>query len=126
MPVNVKIINPKDFVKLTATGTIDFTASLEAINNIISLIKTPGEYEVLIDTRHAAVTLTIMELYELGAAIASHPALHSTKIALLAPMTETEKVHFFETAALNRGVNISAFTDFEAAINWLVMKDSAA
>ena len=125
MPVNVKVINPKDFVKLTATGTLDFTASVEALNDTISLIKTPGEYEVLIDTRHAEVTLTITQLYELGNAIASHPAVYSSKIALLAPMTEAEKAYFFETVALNRGIRISAFTDFEAAINWLVMKESA-
>ena len=125
MPVNVKIISTRDFVKMTAAGTLDFAASSQAILDIASLITTPGEYEVLVDTRDAEAHLTIPNIYELGVALASHPSLRVSKIALLAPITEAEKARFFETVALNRGVRLTAFSDFEAAITWLVMKDPA-
>ena len=53
MPVNVKVINTKDFIKTTATGVFDFAASKQAILDIASRSSQPGEYEVLVDTREA-------------------------------------------------------------------------
>ncbi len=123
MPVNVKVINTKDFIKSTATGTLDFAASKQAILDIASQIKQPGEYEVLVDTREAEVVLSIVDLYELGEALANHPSLRRSKIGLLAPKKGSDDAGFLETVAGNRGVRIKAFTDFEQAITWLVMQE---
>jgi hypothetical protein len=37
------------------------------------------------------------------------------------PTKDIDKAGFFETVAVNRGVKIKAFADFEQAIAWLVM-----
>src|SRR5271157_2674830 len=123
MPVNVKVINTKDFIKTTATGVLDFVASKQAILDIVSQIKQPGEYEVLVDTRGAEVVLSIVDLHELGEALANHPSLRRSKIGLLTPKKEVDDASFLETVALNRDVRIKAFTDFEQAITWLVMQE---
>jgi len=123
MPVNVKVINTKDFIKTTATGVLDFAASKQAILDIASQIKQPGEYEVLVDTRGAEVVLSMVDLYELGEALANHPSLRRSKIGILTPKGEVDNAGFLETVASNRGVRIKEFTDFEQAITWLVMRE---
>jgi hypothetical protein len=123
MPVNVKVINTKDFIKSTATGILDFAASKQAILDIASQIKQPGEYEVLVDTRGAETILSVADLYELGEALANHPSLRHSKISLLTPKKGVDDASFLETVASNRGARIKAFTDFERAITWLVMRE---
>ena len=126
MPVNVKVIQTNDFIKTTATGALDFAASKQAILDIASQIHQPGEYEVLVDTRGATVMLSIIDLYELGEALAGHPSLRQSKIGLLAPKSDMDRARFFETVAQNRGAAIKAFTDFGQAITWLVLREAAS
>ena len=125
MPINLKVINTKDFIKTTVTGTLDFAASKQALLDILSLIKQPGEYDVLVNTREAESLLSIINLYELGEALASHPILRRSRICLLVPTKDIDKAGFFETVAVNRGVQIKAFADFEQAITWLVMRNGS-
>lgn len=125
MPVNLKVINTKDFIKTTVTGTLDFAASKQALLDILSLIKQPGEYDVLVDTREAESLLSIIDLHELGEALASHPILRHSRICLLVPAKDIEKAGFFETVAVNRGVQIKAFTSFEEAMTWLVIRNGS-
>jgi hypothetical protein len=125
MPVNVKVINTKDFIKTTATGVLDLAASKQAILDITSQIKQPGEYEVLVDTREAEDVLSITDYYELGEALADHPSLRRSRIGILAPKKDANKAGFFETVAINRGADVKAFTDFEQAISWLIMTEKA-
>ncbi len=124
MPVNVKVINTKDFIKVTATGSCDFTASKQGILDIASHINQPGEYEVLVDIREAEVVLSTVDLFELGMALADHPSLRQSKIGILAPLDRLDKARFLELVTENRGVRIKAFTDFEQAITWLVMQET--
>ncbi len=125
MPANVKVIHTRDFIKTTATGVLDFTASQQGLLDIASQTKQPGEYEVLVDTREAKVVLSITQVVQLGEALANHPSLCRSKIGLLAPMSDADQAAFFETVAWNRGVRIRTFTDFEPAISWLVMQGAS-
>jgi hypothetical protein len=123
MPVNVKVIRTQDFVKASAMGVLDFSASKQALLDIASQISRAGEYEVLLDTRGAEVVLSTTDIYDLGVALANHPSMRQSKIGLLAPMSDVDNARFLETVAQNRGVTIRAFTDFEQAITWLVMRE---
>ncbi len=125
MPVNIKVIHTRDFIKTTATGVLDFAASKQALLDLISQIKQPGEYEVLLDTRAAEVVLSVTDIFQLGETLANQPSLSESKVALLTPMSGADQAAFFETVAWNRGVRIRAFTDFEPAITWLVMQGAS-
>jgi hypothetical protein len=125
MPVNVKIINAQDFIRTTVSGALDFAESKRAILDTASQIKQPGEYEVLIDIRGAEPILSITNLYELAVALAGQPSLIGSKIGLLGPMSGVDQAQFFETVAQNRGARIRAFTDFEEAITWLILREQA-
>jgi hypothetical protein len=123
MPVNVKVINAREFIRTTVSGSLDLVESQRAILDLASYIKQPGEYEVLIDVRGAETILSIADLYELAVTLAGQPALIESKIGLLGPMSGMDKAQFFETVAQNRGARIKAFTDFEEAITWLVLRE---
>lgn len=125
MPVNLKVINAQDFIKTTVTGTLDFAASKQTLLALVSFIKQPGEYDVLVDTRETESLLSITDHYKLGEALAYHPMLHQSKICLLVPTKDFDKAGFFETVAVNRGAQVKVFADFEQAMTWLVVRDKA-
>jgi hypothetical protein len=87
------------------------------------MIKIPGEFHLLIDTREAQVKLSTVDLFELGAAVAGYPTVAYSKTVLLTPIGESERARFLELVAHNRGALLRAFTSFEDAITWLVMKE---
>jgi hypothetical protein len=125
MPVNIKVIRTKDFVKTTVTGVLDFAVSEQALLDIASQIEQPGEYEILVDTREAETVLSVVDIVELSEALAAHPSLRRSKIALLTSMIDANQANFLETTAANRAVRAKAFTDFEQAITWLVMQEAS-
>ena len=124
MPVNIRVIRPKDFIKTTVTGILDFAVSRQALLEIASRIEQPGEYEILVDTREAEPALSMIDIFQLGEALATHPSLRRSKIAFLKSMKDSQQAEFLETITANRGVYTKVFTDFEEAITWLVMQEA--
>jgi len=124
MPVNIKVIRPKDFIKTTVTGVLDFAVSKQALLDIASQIEQPGEYEILVDTREAEPALSMIDIFQLGEALAAHPSLRRSKIAFLKSKKDSQQAEFLETITANRGVRAQVFTDFEEAVTWLVMQEA--
>ncbi len=122
MPVDIKVIHPKDFIKTAVIGVLDFTASRQALFDIASRIEKPGEYEILVDTREAEPALSMVDIFQLGEALAGHPSLRRSKIAFLKSKKDSQQAEFLETITANRGVRAQVFTDFEEAVTWLVMR----
>lgn len=124
MPVNIKMIRPKDFIKTTVTGVLDFAVSKQALLEIASQIERPGEYEILVDTREAEPALSIIDIYQLGEALAAHASLRRSKIAVLKSKKDSQQAEFLETVTVNRGVRAQVFTDIKEAVTWLVMQEA--
>jgi hypothetical protein len=124
VPVNIKVIHTKDFIKSTVTGVLDFAISKQALLDIASQIEQPGEYEILVDTRGAEQALSMIDIFQLSEALAAHPSLRRSKIAFLKSMKDSQQAEFLETVTANRGVRAQVFTDFEEAVTWLVMQEA--
>lgn len=123
MPTNITIIHTQDFIRAKPDGALDLTASRKLLKDLVTELDTAGKHRVLVDTRGADVHLSTVEIFELGVAVAREPALAREKIALLHPPEEKVDAGFFETVSLNRGASVRAFTEFEAAVTWLIMKE---
>ncbi|TAK06385.1 MAG: hypothetical protein EPO39_09045 [Candidatus Manganitrophaceae bacterium] len=123
MPTNIQIIHTQDYIRAAPDGALDLTASRDLLKDLVTQFDTAGQYHVLVDTRGAEVRLSIINIFELGVALAAEPALAREKVALLVPPEEKVNAEFFETVGINRGANLRAFTDFETAIRWLIMKE---
>ena len=120
MSVNYKIIQAKDFIKAKPTGEIDLKESKKVLGQIADLVEAVGYYEVLIDVREAYGNLEQVDLSELVLEFGRHRDAFRSKIAVIARDDEQfNKAVFVEMCANIDGFIISAFTDFEEAIEWL-------
>jgi hypothetical protein len=124
MPTNIKIIHTQDFIRAKPDGALDLTASRNLLKDLVTEFDPAGKYNVLVDTRGADVRLSTYEIFELGVTVAAEPTLRGgKKLAFLVPPEEKVNAEFFENVSQNRGANLRAFTDFETAITWLIMKE---
>jgi hypothetical protein len=125
MPTTIKIIHAHDFIRVKPDGVLDLTASRELLKDLVAGLDTAGKYHVLVDTRGADVRLSTVEIFDLGVAVAEEPALGREKVAVLVPPEDEVDADFFETVSVNRGADLRAFTEFETAITWLIMKEQS-
>jgi hypothetical protein len=123
VPTNVTIIRTRDFIRARPDGALDIEASRTLLVDVVSAMRQAGEHNVLIDTRAAApIRLSKTDLWKLGVAAGTQPALAQGRVALLVPLDKQEDAEFFEDVARLEGANIRAFSDFESAISWLIMR----
>ena len=93
--------------------------------DVVSAIRTAGEHNVLIDRRAAAPTrLSSTDLWKLGVAAGTQPALARGRVGLLVPLDKKD-AEFFQSVARLEGANVKAFSDFESAISWIIMREQS-
>jgi hypothetical protein len=123
VPTNITIIQTGDFIRARPDGALDLDASRQLLVDVVAAIRRAGEDNVLIDTRVAApARLSSTDLWNLGVAVGTQPALARARVALLVPLDKQDDAEFFESVARVEGANLRAFTDFESAISWLIMR----
>ncbi len=120
MPINIKVIHTRDFIRTKVDKSLDMPTSRQILVELASMIATPGQYHVLVDTRDAVVTLSPLDLYMLGVAVAEQPTLAHTKTAVLVSLGEADRANLMALVAQNRGALLQVFSSFEEAISWLV------
>jgi hypothetical protein len=126
VPTNIAIIHTRDFIRARPDGALDLEASRGLLVEVVSAIRSAGEHNVLIDTRAAAPTrLSRADLWTLGVAAGTQPALAHGRVALLVPLDKHDDAEFFEGVARLEGANVRAFSDFESAISWLIMSEQS-
>ena len=126
MPTNVAIVHTSDFIRATADGRLDLDLSRKLLVGVVSATQSAGEHNVLIDTRAAAPTrLSRTDLWKLGVAAGTKPALARGRVALLVPVDKQDDAEFFESVARLEGANVRAFSDFESAIAWLILREQS-
>jgi hypothetical protein len=121
MDLNLRLIHAKDFLKMTPTGELDLETSKRLILKFALENGSPGQYDVLIDTRQTIGRLTLFDMAELVNVMIEHRESFRSKVAVLtSPDYKFEHAKFMELYANNRGFQIGAFDDFEKAMNWLM------
>jgi hypothetical protein len=126
MPTNIAIVHTSDFIRAMADGRLDLDLSRKLLVEAVSATQSAGEHNVLIDTRAAAPTrLSRTDLWKLGVAAGTQPALAQGRVALLVPLDKQDDAEFFESVARLEGANVRAFSDFESAISWLILREQS-
>jgi hypothetical protein len=126
VPTNIAIVHTRDFIRARPDGALDLEASRTLLVDVVSAIRRAGEHNVLIDTRAAAPTrLSRTDLWQLGVAAGTQPALAQSRVALLVPLDKQDDGEFFESIARLEGANVKAFSDFESAISWLILREQS-
>ncbi len=126
MELHCTVIHAKDFLKVKSSGEVDLEESKLVLGKIIEMTELPGNYEILLDVRDAYGNLDEEDLWELVLELGRHRAKFRNKIAILAREdAQINKAIFFELCAQIIGFNVSAFTDFEQAIEWIQLPSGA-
>ncbi len=120
MDLDIRIIQHKDFLKTTPSGEIDLKESKRILLRLASLNKPPNNHDILLDLRATTTSLTITSITELVTLMTDHRDSFRNKLAVLTvPGPRHELAEFMEVYAVNRGLRLAAFDNFEAAILWL-------
>jgi hypothetical protein len=121
MTTSFKIITATEFLEVTAEGIIDIVASRKLLTKIAEVEKLDKDHELLVDFRNTESKLTIAEVYQLAAELFQHGTTFRRKVALVVtPGLNFDRASFFETCSHNRGFLVNAYTDYEAAVRWIL------
>ena len=120
MPTNVRIIHARDFVRATPEGELDLVKSSQLLREMASSASSLVGHEIILDTRHAQLSMSITDLWYLARDLGEVRKGFSGKTAVLCPLEKFDHAGFFALCAQNRGLRVTAFTSFEEAFEWLV------
>ncbi|MGO9119244.1 MAG: hypothetical protein ACLQPD_16760 [Desulfomonilaceae bacterium] len=119
MVTDIRIIHAHDFIKATPEGQLDLEKSKKLLMEIASASDPLVGYDIILDTRKAQSGMSVIELWYLAAEVSKLRDAFSRKTAVLCPLEGFDHAEFFALCAKNRGFQVSAFTSFEDAIEWL-------
>ena len=123
MPANIRIIHAHDFIKASPEGKLDLKESKKLLMEVASAAAPLIDYDIVLDTRKMQSELSITDLWYLAAEISDNfrkAFSRSLKTAVLCPTERFDNAGFFALCAQNRGLQVSAFTSFADAYEWLI------
>ena len=120
MPIDVKIVPAREFIRTNANGEFDLEGTKELFLAVFSKMKKANASEVVMDLREASTKMTASDINEL-LSVLNHVGSWSTwKIAIVyRPKNDWDRAKFFELGAQNKGYRVGAFQSFENALTWL-------
>lgn len=124
--MNVRVIEPSDFVRATPDGHADMDAAERLLVDIAAKASDLEDFNILVDTRRVSGMLNAAQLWHLATQFARHPHIGHRKTAILCPMQRFDHARFFAMCADNRGGHVGAFCSYEEAMDWLMDGPSEA
>ena len=120
MPIDIKIVPAREFIRTKANGEFDLEETKELFLAVFSKMKEANASEVVMDIREASTKMTASDINEL-LSVLNHVGSWSTwKIAIVyRPKDDWDRAKFFELGARNKGYRVGAFQAFETALMWL-------
>jgi len=119
MARHIRIINARDFVSAKPDGLLNLEESEQLLREVASISDPLEEFDILVDTREAASTLSATDLWYLADRLVRYPRTFSGRTAILCPTERFDHASFFALCAENKGVEMQAFTSYEEAMTWL-------
>jgi len=122
MPWNSAFNTQSEHVELTITGIVSRDDLVAASDSVMNLALKHDTSLVLTDCSLMAGGHSILDLYFLAKRLAGNPAqVRRFREAVLLALDPNARamVRFWETACLNRGLNVRVFENRELALEWL-------
>lgn len=122
MPWHIKIHSDWPIIETCYEGALSPKDLSDAVAKTMAIACTREEQFLLADCTALEGGHSLFDLYALVDVLLASGIAHTLKEAVLLPtITETaEKVRFWETTCLNRGIEVRTFTDRQRAIEWLM------
>ncbi len=113
----VRIEQTPDCLLVSARGTMSVAWFIALVGRIAQVVRDTPTKSALIDVREVVGSLSDMDRYDIGVGAASFGIRVPVGIVGTEPLIEPD--HLGEVVARNRGMNVRAFTDYDAASRWL-------
>ena len=125
MSHDIRVISLKDFLRTDVQGLMDLESSKRILAEIAAECAKHLNHHVLLDVRGARSEGGLPEIYELVAFLGDLGLGVQNRIALLYHQRDTfDRAQFFARYAEKQGLQVSAFQDFEWALDWLQTGDA--
>jgi hypothetical protein len=122
MLLKVDVISAKDFIMTTVEGQLDLKTSIAMLEKIRSAARGRGKFDILIDLRQTTIKMSTVDIWDLCVGLPEFGDTFKTKtVVLIGKGTNADKAEFLRLCAMNRGVRINIFTDYEEAMKWLYL-----
>lgn len=108
-----------DYLQVQCIGTWDMDSSRQCWRRIEATLRQSDCRRVLLDDRELLVETTINSDFEHARFVADLLRSQCDRFALLDIGQNSEINHFFETACVNRGLDLKVFLRENEAIEWL-------
>ena len=115
MAFKIRILSEFDIIELRLDGVVDFEEFLETRSQMRAMHEQHGPLNALVDMREMQFGMSTLRIYEFASTI-KHPI--GARIALLCRPNDSD-ARFFETVAINNGVQIRLFTEYSEALAFL-------
>jgi len=116
----VRIIPIREFLKTNVSGEVDLDVSRQLLKELMAVCAQEDIDRVLIDGREAHSHVNAVEVWTLAQEMDSLGVSRTHRVAVVAqPKDDFDRTAFFELCATNRGYQLKAFREFEAAMTWL-------
>ena len=119
MAYSLHVVKPKDFVRLDASGRVDFDASRRVLADLAKACLERGLSLALLDVRDLYSELSPTDLYALVRSFHDIGFRSTHRLAVLHRYNSSERAEFFSMCAAEHGFDFRAFDNFEEAIEWL-------
>ena len=119
MEINFVIKDEDKYLKIISTGFCNNLFQLkEYVLALQEAAVSSGQTRLLVDETHLEYTLSTLDTYNSGCFLAQLSP-NPKKFAILCKTSGWNDAKFWETVAVNRGVNVRVFDDRVSAENWL-------
>jgi hypothetical protein len=120
MPATVKVIQAHEFVRARPDGEANLEGAERLLADIAQAGKGLEDFEILVDIREVSGRLSAAELWSLAERLVRYRKTFTHRTAVLCPSERFDHVRFFALCAEHKGFNITAFTSYEDAMEWLL------
>ena len=108
-----------DYLVARLTGAGAPCEASQQFESIAEHCKRANEDKLLIDTTGYDVKVSTVDRFLLGERLGIF-ARHKIKVAFVCRPEQVDPQKFGALVARNRGVSVETFTDYHAAVNWLL------
>ena len=121
MEINFVIKDEDKYLKIISTGLCNNLVQLkEYVLALQEAAVSSGQTRLLVDETHLEYNLSTLDTYTSGCFLAQLSP-KPQKIAILCKTSRLNNAKFWETVAVNRGVNVRVFDDRVSARNWILI-----
>jgi hypothetical protein len=120
MSCSLTLYKPSEFIRKTATGTMDLARSLQAVRDLAEAAGFHRDSHILIDVRETESAISYVDQMKLAMEFGNHRHVFHNKIAMLIPATaeRIEKANLMQRCMEAEGFEMKVFLEFEHAIEW--------